>query len=250
MGTINDIKYPENQRIIDRMREEITSAFGSDEWDKITCCGCPAVDMDKLQLSMATQSLFAQIDDFTDRQKTKAAITNVKHALRHSDFAWAREKFLQYNDIDLFAEAVYQDSIDILQQCAETKKLFYGQPITHKTLTYLKSIDDLFYGKREGNIITATAIPYMTENYLHAKDDRIKRYNACHCQFARESILTDKPVSETLCYCSLGHTKVFWETALDAKLEGDVLQSALKGDVFCKFAIYLPNSVIEKYVCS
>jgi len=51
-----------------------------------------------------------------------------------------------------------------------------------------------------------------------------------------------------MCYCSLGHTKVFWEAALDTKLEGDVMHSALGGDLLCQFAIYLPDEIMEKYV--
>jgi len=33
---IQEIKYPDNQRIIDRMKEEISAAFGLNEWNRIT----------------------------------------------------------------------------------------------------------------------------------------------------------------------------------------------------------------------
>lgn len=72
---------------------------------------------------------------------------------------------------------------------------------------------------------------------------------ACHCPFARESILQDEgPVSKTLCYCSLGHTKVFWEVALDMPLEGEAAESALAGDLSCLFVIYLPDEAMARYV--
>jgi len=135
-----------------------------------------------------------------------------------------------------------------LQRCAEYNELFYDQPINSEALAFAQSIETLFYGKRHGNKIIAAAIPYRVRDYLNTKDVQMKRYYMCHCQFARESIINGKTVSKSLCYCSLGHTKVFWEAALDTALEGDVLLSALGGDILCQFAIYLPDNIMEKYV--
>jgi|GEM_PF-779994 hypothetical protein len=242
------VKYPENQQIIDRIKEEIDCALGSNTWNKITSDNCPNGDMDNQQLSVAMWSLLEKLDQLTDCKTTKRVFSEVKHALHHSDFKWTREMFLQYNDIDRFAEAVLKDSMEHLQRCVEYNEMFYDQPIDKEALEYARSIETLFYGKRFGNKIIATAIPYRLIHFLKTEDTRMKRYYMCHCQFARESIISEKTVSKTMCYCSLGHTKVFWEAALDTKLEGDVMHSALGGDLLCQFAIYLPDEIMEKYV--
>jgi len=88
------INYPENQRIIDRMKEEIDRALGSGTWDKITYNNCPNGNMDNLQLSAATYSLLEQFDRLADNLTANHVFSNVKHALKHSDFEWARNKFL------------------------------------------------------------------------------------------------------------------------------------------------------------
>jgi len=51
-----------------------------------------------------------------------------------------------------------------------------------------------------------------------------------------------------MCYCSLGHNLAFWETVLDTELSGDVISSALGGDLSCKFVIYLTDELMGKYV--
>jgi len=56
------------------------------------------------------------------------------------------------------------------------------------------------------------------------------------------------PTSKTICYCSLGHTRVFWESALDTALEGEVEESLLGGGMRCRFRIYLPDHIMERYV--
>ncbi len=56
------------------------------------------------------------------------------------------------------------------------------------------------------------------------------------------SILQEEgEVSKTICHCSLGHIKIFWEAALGMELEGEIESSALNGDYLCKFIIRPPD---------
>jgi predicted hydrocarbon binding protein len=72
----------------------------------------------------------------------------------------------------------------------------------------------------------------------------MKRYYACHCAWARESILSDDvDVSADFCHCSGGFTKQPWEAALDQPLEYEMVKSVLKGDDECSFVIQLPEDV-------
>ena len=55
-------------------------------------------------------------------------------------------------------------------------------------------------------------------------------------------------VSKTMCYCSLGLIDKSWEEALGVRLNGEVISSVLDGDNICKFIIYLPDEIMEKYI--
>ena len=130
------------------------------------------------------------------------------------------------------------DSLVNSQIC---KSIFYN--VKHG----LKHSD--FLWARENNTIVAIAIPCETQKYMKETDINKKRYFACHCQFARNSILQKEgAVSKTLCNCSLGHTKIFWEAALDASLDGEVVSSVLCDGLLCRFVIHLPDEIMKKYV--
>jgi hypothetical protein len=102
-------------------------------------------------------------------------------------------------------------------------------------------------GMREGDKIIHTKIPYMTQEYLDEKDERKKRYYACHCAWARETIMSDElEVPASFCNCSGGFTVQPWEMALDQPLEVEMVKSVLKGDMECTFAIQLPKDVADK----
>ena len=245
--TLSNQNWPDNERIICKLREEIDANLGRGTWQEIARECEPLANMSDHDLSSCASMLISNFDTLSGPEMANKVFSKVRHGLTKSDFCWAREKFLWYGNIDEFADAILADSLNELKANMENGTLFYGQPITQEVYQYVREIDDLFYGKRCGGKIFATAIPFRAQAYLQSQDLRTKRYNMCHCQFARESILCDKPVSKTMCYCSLGHNLMFWETALDVELSGNVIMSALNGDVSCKFVIDLPEWIVEKY---
>jgi hypothetical protein len=96
-------------------------------------------------------------------------------------------------------------------------------------------------GRREGDKIYITKVPYNAIGYLHATDARMKRYYACHCPLLREAILQDQPISPVVCNCSLGHASHYLAGLDLGVIKGEVLESAVKGDTRCRFVFYLPN---------
>jgi redox-regulated HSP33 family molecular chaperone len=78
--------------------------------------------------------------------------------------------------------------------------------------------------------------------YLHETDPAMKRYYACHCPLLREAIRNGQPISSDVCNCSLGHASHYL-AGLGQDLKGEVLESAVKGDVRCRFVFYLPDKV-------
>lgn len=246
---INQIPY-DKVNVMETLKEEARKILGEEKWEEITAnIEVPADNMESEHLNYTTRELLKQFDNAVDSQTCKKIFCNVKHGLKHSDFKWAREKFLQYNDIDLFCLAMQKENIDGFTDAAKSGEFFYGQPIDEFVLQFVMDQPLLLYGARDNNTIAATAIPCETQKYLKETDVNKKRYFACHCQFARKSILQNEgPVSDTLCNCSLGHTKIFWEAVFDTPLDGKVVSSVLGDGLLCRFVIYLPDEVMKKYV--
>ena len=89
-----------------------------------------------------------------------------------------------------------------------------------------------------------TKIPFAPQAYLDAKDPLMKRYYACHCPVARESILaTGEGVPPVFCYCSGGFEKMPFDVVFGEPVEIKVLESVLAGDLRCRFAITIPDGV-------
>ncbi len=127
-----------------------------------------------------------------------------------------------------------------LEACQREGRLFFAQEITQGVLDFVRNDPEIGGGRRVGNVIYETKIPYMAQKYLDEDDPTTKRYYACHCPWARDAIRKgDVEPAKTFCQCSGGFHKKPLEAALGKPLRVEVLESALRGDTRCRFAIYL-----------
>ena len=183
-----------------------------------------------------------------DGEAVRAILCRVRHGMRPDDAAWAREKLLELGGLDEFLEWHLRSEMENFERLNREKEDFYGQPITDEVLEFLREHPAILAPVREGNILRCMAFPGDMQAYLAAEDPKMKRYYACHCPFARESILAEEPVSATLCNCSLGHVMNFSEAFLGRSLSGRVVRSVLGGDLLCEYEITLPDDVMREYV--
>lgn len=99
-------------------------------------------------------------------------------------------------------------------------------------------------GVKKGNTIIATKIPksdYLTL-YMKETDPDKKRALYCHCPRVRDILKTkDMKLSTTYCYCGAGFYKGIWEEIIGKPVKITVLETVMKGDDICQFAIHLPS---------
>lgn len=152
-----------------------------------------------------------------------------------------RRKYKQAADIDAYLRQRKADFVAQLEACLREGRPFFAQEITETVIAFVRRDPEMGGGRRVGNILYETKIPYLTQKYLDETDPVLRRYYACHCPWAREAIKHgDVRLAETFCYCSGGFHKKAFEVIFKQALKVEVLESALKGDDRCRFAIYLP----------
>ena len=94
---------------------------------------------------------------------------------------------------------------------------------------------------REGRVIYHTKNPVDPQGYAEAQTDDEKRAAYCFCPIIRARLGEGMPV--TYCYCGSGWYRQQWEAATGKPVTVDVVQSVLKGDLVCQFAVHLPEDL-------
>lgn len=243
------IEYNDNI-IMDIFQKEVCEKAGAGIWEAlIKDIDIPDVHNEYKCGCSNMRTLMNKFDELIDEKTGKDILTNVRHGLKRSQFASEKEKFQKYNNIDEFVKADYENEVKHFTELYEKKEDFYGQPISKETLDFVVNQQGMLAPVRKRNELHITAFPSEMVKYLNETNERKKRYYACHCPFAKDSILSeDGAVSKTICNCSLGHCKVRWDAIFDRKLDGKVIQSVLNGDLLCKYVIYLPDDIMDKYI--
>jgi hypothetical protein len=188
-----------------------------------------------------------RLESKVGEQACREFLSDCLRDLPDEGFLSEREKYKQAGNMDAYLVQRKQAFVAELEACKNEDRLFFAQEITDEVLDYVRNMPDMGGGVRIGRIIYETKIPYMTKQYLAEKDPILKGFYACHCPWARSAIMNrNVKLMETFCNCSAGFHKKAFDIIFEQSLKVDVLQSILKGDDCCQFAIHLPDEAVPK----
>jgi hypothetical protein len=161
-------------------------------------------------------------------------------------FKEKKERFEKASSLDEFLKDEHRRFVAELADYMERGQIWYEQEITPEVLEFVKRTPETQNGVRQGNRIYVSKIPFAPKQYLSEKDPTMKRYYACHCQLVRTAIRDGNPkISPLFCYCSGGFEKLPFDVIFGEPVKIELLESALKGDMRCRFAITIPKSVTK-----
>ncbi|MFH1329778.1 MAG: hypothetical protein ABIJ48_03870 [Actinomycetota bacterium] len=93
---------------------------------------------------------------------------------------------------------------------------------------------------RVGDTIYVTKDPVDQEGWKAAPDAVARQAAYCHCSLVAHARRSGVTLSASHCFCGSGWYDQLWEGILGRPVSVEVLQSILKGDDCCTFAIHLP----------
>jgi len=226
------------------LADEIEERHGREIGDRIFREALPPLGADEKERCAYTRTITERMAQQITPQEARAAWFQVQHGIpadvwRKRDMA-DKEKYRQCGSIDEFLDLKRRERDILLTRLRDEGKLWYTVVINDEVLECIKSDPEIEVGRREGDKIYITKVPYNAIRYLHETDPKMKRYYACHCPLVREAILQDQRISPDVCECSLGHASHYL-AGLDQELKGETLESAVKGDTRCRFVFYLLN---------
>jgi hypothetical protein len=203
----------------------------------------PPLGTPNKQKTHLTRIVMERINQSLDLETHARLFADCFRDLPDAYFEQDRLKYLEIGDFDQFLEYKRAEFIAQLEQLKDEGRLFFNQEVTQEVVDFVRADPEISQGVRVGNILYVTKIPYQAKQYLAETDPFQKRYYACHCPWARESLQEgETPVSSKFCACSAGYHKKPWEVVFGQPLQADVLESALQGDLRCRFAIHLPGT--------
>lgn len=235
-------QYLDGAEALDGMYYKLEEVAGAEEKDRIFgMIGPVSPGTSFKDKAAAARTVVVEVkSSLSPAQRDRLYDSSFRH-LDDSQYIPDRQLYEKLGDIDAYIEAKKQDFVKTLEDHMSEGRLFFGQEITTEVIAYVKSDPEIAFGKKVGNDLFVTKIPFRAKEWLSENDPIRRRYLYCHCPWARESILSEEgPVDPEFCRCSAGFHKKSWEVIFGRKLECEVLESVLAGDERCRFRISLP----------
>lgn len=197
----------------------------------------PPLGTKKEEMPEYTKTLMKKLEDNLDEESYCRILAGNNHHVPKEAMESEKKFYEESESLDTYLKERHQRKVAELQEYCDQKKIWYEQVITQEVVDFVKNNQEILSAVREGNTLFVTKIPYEPDKYIKEENPLLKRYHACHCTFARETILKNDDVPYRWCYCSAGFAKFPFEVILGRELEVEVLKSALNGDDICRFAI-------------
>lgn len=203
--------------------------------------GAPQEDYPEL-----TKKIMARMEAELPQATCREIMTWNYHKVPAATFDEAKKRFQKAKSIDEYLKGEHERLVDELERHMKQGRLWFEQEITPEVLEFVKKNQEINTGIRRGDRIFKTKIPYAPKQFLKETNSDLRRYYACHCQLVRAALRKGKPrISPTFCYCSGGYEKLHFDVIFDEDVEVEVLETLLKGDTCCRFAIKIPKGKMK-----
>lgn len=200
----------------------------------------PPLGSDPTDFPAFTKRLMERLEAELPLETVQSVLAGNNHGIPASAFDAEKEHFNHAASLEEYLRGRHERNVAELQKHCDSNTVWYEQSITQGVVDFVAANQEILSAVKDGNTLYVTKIPYDPDKYLSETDPRLKRYYACHCPFAREAIKSGSPeISPNWCYCSGGFAKHPFEIVMGRPLRVELLQSVLKGDPVCRFAIHL-----------
>jgi len=237
------IDISESYNAMDNLYQRIADHFGEKIRDEIfENISIPPLGVHPDKKPEFTKIVMKRLEEKLGEENTIELLKPCLHG-RPGSLEKDREDFLRINDIDEFLKVKQEEFIKQMQKHQNEGTLEFAQYINEEVMEYLKNTPIISPGKREGDKIIDTKMPYQTMKHLNTEDEIMKRYYSCYCPWVRGAIKdgTEKEISANFCHCSAGYTKKYWDVIFDQPTKVEPIETPLSGALVCKFAIHIPK---------
>ena len=168
------------------------------------------------------------------------------HNIPIEAFKESKERFEKATSIDEYLKDEHDRAIAEMEDCMREGRPWWEQEIAPEVVEFVRGNQEICSGIRQGDKVYVTKIPYAPRQFLEEKDPTMRKYYACHCQLVRTALRDGKPkIPATFCYCSAGYHKLHFDVIFGEPVEIDLLETLLKGDARCRFAIKIPKNKMK-----
>jgi hypothetical protein len=236
-------KYTGGLGVLESIQKRLRQVAGTAKAEEVlNGFAIPPLGTPPAALPQASRDLMERLNRSLDPGVVHDILADNHHGIPKEAFLEEKVRYETSSSLAEYLKDAHARQVAVLEDHMKRNEVWFEQQITQEVLDFVKGNQEVLSARLERDTLFITKIPYDTKAYLEAKDPITRRYYACHCPFARESIRLEQHVVDPhWCSCSAGFHKFPYEILFDRKLKIRCLSNALEADTLCKFAIDLSD---------
>ena len=240
---IHMTKYFNSVGVLENIVDRITLYETKEKQDEvIQDILIPPFGTDSFDLPKYTKAFLDKLNKHLPKSSCNKILAGNNHHVPKDSFTKEKELYEESVSLEAYLKDRHIRKVNELKHYYKNNIVWFEQIITKEAIEYVATNQEILSGVLKDDKLYVTKIPYEISNYLSERDDKLKRYYACHCSFVRENILTEKEdIPKEWCYCSAGYAKYPFEVIFDQELDVKLLKTPIDGDLVCRFEIDLSN---------
>lgn len=241
-------RYTGSIGVMESILSKLVRVVGSSKADEIkSSIQIPELGAPLLEMPSYIDKMMSTFEKHLTEKQIKYILADNHHHIPKEAFLQEKVYYEQALTLDDYLSDLHQRNIDELKQFQKENRVWYEQEINDQVIEFVSSNKEILSAVRYDDKLYVTKIPYDTKAYLEASTIEKKRYHACHCPFAKVVLQNDQHhISPEWCNCSGGFTKYQFDILFDKELDVQCLETPLKGDILCRFAISLEGIDYKK----
>lgn len=170
-------------------------------------------------------------------------LTGNFHRVPLESFAVKKERFEAAMDLDSFLAGERDILLEELESCLSSGRPWHDIVVSEELLSLVRADDTMGAGRRQGDRIIHTKLPYDAVALAGEQDPVLRRFHVCHCPLVRTALRDGIQVPAVFCQCSAGFARLPYEALFGEVSKVEVLETALGGAERCRFAISIPKRI-------
>ena len=244
------IDISESYNAMDNLHSRVAEIYGEQLRDEIfNDLVIPPLGTHPEKKPDFTKVILERLEGKIGKNNTIALLSPCLHG-RPPDDIDGDKNLLNEMGIDAFLQKKHLELVARLEKHRDNGTLEFAQKIDEEIVKYVKENPIIAHGIREGNMIYVSKLPYQMRELLDAQSDRMKRFFLCYCPWVRGAIKngTENEISDYFCNCSAGWYKLYWDQIFDYPVTVEPVKTGLNGALECKFAIKIPEIVLQTII--
>jgi hypothetical protein len=155
----------------ENLYDQVGRAFGEEVRDDVfRGIGLAPLGLPSPEKPRTLHPVLERLEQQVGEEESRRLLSSCLRDLPDRYFSGERRRYLKSRDVDDYLVRKHRAFVRDLRKCQREGRLFFAQEITDEVVAFVQGDPEIESGRREGDVVYVSKIPYMAKQFLAETD--------------------------------------------------------------------------------